>query len=62
MSKVYIVLFRDGELQLFANKVTYSNFEIGTKIFTVPDYLPIINICKWIGNDYKHSEIKEIKK
>ena len=62
MSKVSIVVFENGNLQLWTTKVKHSNFWKSVRIFEAPDYLSLISICKWIGNDYKHSEIKEIKK
>lgn len=62
MKQVYIVLYSEGTLDLYANKVNYSNFEKGTEIFTAPDNLPLINICKWIGNNHEHTEIKKMKK
>ena len=59
MNKVYIVLFENGNLQLWTTKVNRHDFWKNVRIFEAPDYLSLISVCRWIGNNYNHSEIKE---
>jgi hypothetical protein len=61
MNKCYIILFKDGALQIYNKKQNIkTHMQTTSKQFVCADTLSIIEICEWQAKGYKSNLIKEI--
>ena len=59
--KYYIILFKDGALNVFLRKPIKDHFQKDARFFEVPEHTRIDQISEWIAGQYKSSFFKEIE-
>ena len=58
--KTYIVLYRDGTMSFWFLHKDKSNFQVGAKLFSVEDDVPISMLPEWASIGFReHEKVKE---
>jgi hypothetical protein len=60
MNKCYIVYYKDGTMHLFSGKPKKENHHIDSRFFETNDDFEIIQLCQWVVNGLRHSQVIEI--
>lgn len=56
---MYITVFMDGAIKVWRRKPKMKDFQAGTRLFKVPDNMPISHLIAWSAYNFEETVLFE---